>query len=64
MTYRYVEFQNRNSRGLSLQVFSAVISKQATQLRDIKIINSFEIDYNKIEGEFVIDLDYFNTKEE
>ena len=64
MTYRYVEFQNRNSRGLSLQVFSAVISKQATQLRDIEIINSFEIDYNKIEGEFVIDLDYFNTKEE
>ena len=64
MPYRYVEFQNRNSRGLSLQVFSAVISKQATQLRDIEIINSFEIDYNKIEGEFVIDLDYFNTKEE
>ena len=32
--------------------------------RDIELCNSFELDYNVIDGAVVIDRDYYNTKEE
>ena len=32
--------------------------------RDIELCNSFELDYNVIDGVVVIDRDYYNTKEE
>ena len=38
------------------------VSQQAG--RDIELCNSFELDYNVIDGVVVIDRDYYNTKEE
>merc|ERR1719348_1223348 len=49
-------------KGKPEQVFGALIGKQAG--RDIEIMNSFELDYNMIEGQVVIDRDYYNLKEE
>jgi len=49
-------------KGKPEQVFGALIGKQAG--RDIEIMNSFELDFNIIEGNVVIDRDYYNTKEE
>jgi len=54
--------RTKAQEGHPVQVFGAIIGKQAG--RDIEIMNSFELDYNQIEGEVVIDRDYYNTKEE
>jgi len=54
--------RTKAQEGRPVQVFGAIIGKQAG--RDIEIMNSFELDYNEIEGEVVIDRDYYNTKEE
>jgi COP9 signalosome complex subunit 6 len=48
--------------GKAVPVYGALIGKQAG--RDIELMNSFELDYNVIEGVVVIDRDYYNTKEE
>jgi len=49
-------------QGKAVPVYGALIGKQAG--RDIELMNSFELDYNVIEGVVVIDRDYYNTKEE
>jgi len=49
-------------QGKAVTVYGALIGKQAG--RDIELMNSFELDYNVIEGMVVIDRDYYNTKEE
>jgi len=54
--------RTKAQEGRPVQVFGAIIGKQAG--RDIEIMNSFELDYNEIEGDVVIDRDYYNTKEE
>merc|ERR1712215_600005 len=48
--------------GRPVPVYGALIGKQNG--RDIELMNSFELDYNMIEGCVVIDRDYYNTKEE
>jgi len=48
--------------GKAVPVYGALIGKQAG--RDIELMNSFELDYNVLEGVVVIDRDYYNTKEE
>jgi len=48
--------------GKSEQVLGAVIGKQKG--RNIEIMNSFELLFDRIEGDVVIDRDYYNTKEE
>jgi len=48
--------------GRPVTVYGALIGRQAG--RDIELCNSFELDYNVIDGVVVIDRDYYNTKEE
>ena len=43
------------------QVIGAIIGRQNG--RNIEIMNSFELNFDRIEGEVVIDRDYYNTKE-
>ena len=47
---------------LLFSVLGALIGKQKG--RNIEIMNSFELVFHEIEGEPVIDKDYYNTKEE
>lgn len=54
--------RTKAQEGHAVPVYGALIGKQAG--RDIEIMNSFELDYNIIEGSVVIDRDYYNTKEE
>ena len=44
-----MNFRTTAQEGCPVQVFGATIGKQAG--RDIEIMNSFELDYNEIEGE-------------
>jgi len=48
--------------GRPVAVYGALIGKQNG--RDIELMNSFELDYQTIEGCVIIDRDYYNTKEE
>lgn len=48
--------------GKSQQVLGALIGKQKG--RNIEIMNSFELLFDRIEGDIVIDRDYYHTKEE
>jgi len=48
--------------GTPKQVYGALIGKQDG--RSIEVMNSFELDYNTIEGQVVIDREYYQTKEE
>lgn len=43
------------------QVIGALIGRQNG--RNIEIMNSFELNFDRIEGDVVIDRDYYNTKE-
>ena len=43
-------------------VFGALLGK--LDGRNIEILNSFELQYNKIEDEVIINLDYYRAKEE
>ena len=43
-------------------VLGALIGKQKG--RNIEVMNSFELVIVKVEGDIVIDRDYYNTKEE
>ncbi|KAG8221929.1 hypothetical protein J437_LFUL002488 [Ladona fulva] len=52
----------RAQKGTSHQVFGALIGKQKG--RKIEIMNSFELLYNVIAGDIIIDRDYYSTKEE
>jgi len=48
--------------GTPKQVYGALIGKQ--EGRSIEVMNSFELDYNTIDGQVVIDREYYQTKEE
>uniref|UniRef100_A0A1B6GFA5 COP9 signalosome complex subunit 6 n=1 Tax=Cuerna arida TaxID=1464854 RepID=A0A1B6GFA5_9HEMI len=52
----------RAQEGAAHQVIGALIGKQKG--RNIEIMNSFELVFNIIGGDIVIDRDYYNTKEE
>uniref|UniRef100_T1IZT7 COP9 signalosome complex subunit 6 n=1 Tax=Strigamia maritima TaxID=126957 RepID=T1IZT7_STRMM len=52
----------RAQEGKSEQVLGALIGKQKG--RNIEIMNSFELLFDRIEQDIVIDRDYYNTKEE
>jgi COP9 signalosome complex subunit 6 len=52
----------RAQEGSSLAVYGALIGKQ--EGRKIEIFNSFELKYETIDGDIVINRDYYNTKEE
>jgi len=54
--------RTKAQEGRPAPVYGALIGKQNG--RDIELMNSFELDYNMIEGCVVIDRDYYNTKEE
>jgi len=54
--------RTKAQEGRAVPVYGAIIGKQAG--RDIEIMNSFELDYTAIEGQVIIDRDYYNTKEE
>lgn len=43
-------------------MIGAVIGKQKG--RNIEIMNSFELVYNLVDGDVIIDRDYYSTKEE
>lgn len=43
-------------------MIGAVIGKQKG--RNIEIMNSFELVYNVVDGDVIIDRDYYSTKEE
>ena len=43
-------------------VLGALIGKQKG--RNIEVMNSFELMFHKVEGDIVIDREYYNTKEE
>ena len=43
-------------------MIGAVIGKQKG--RNLEIMNSFELVYNVVEGDVIIDRDYYSTKEE
>jgi COP9 signalosome complex subunit 6 len=43
-------------------VLGAVIGKQKG--RNIEVMNSFELLFDVIEGETIINMEYYNTKEE
>ncbi|XP_054719989.1 COP9 signalosome complex subunit 6-like isoform X1 [Uloborus diversus] len=47
--------------GTAQQVIGALLGKQKG--RNIEIMNSFELEFDKIEGDVVIDKDYYTTKE-
>nr|CAB3232920.1 COP9 signalosome complex subunit 6 [Phallusia mammillata] len=48
--------------GRSKQVFGALIGKQSG--RSLEVLNSFELHYMEVEGDVVIDRNYYYTKEE
>ncbi|KAG8201551.1 hypothetical protein JTE90_011226 [Oedothorax gibbosus] len=48
--------------GTPLQVIGALIGRQTG--RNLEIMNSFELVFDKIEGDIVIDKDYYSTKEQ
>lgn len=52
----------RAQEGKALSVYGALIGKQ--EGRKIEIFNSFELRYEVIEGDTIINRDYYNTKEE
>ncbi|KAL0275583.1 UNVERIFIED_CONTAM: hypothetical protein PYX00_003395 [Menopon gallinae] len=52
----------RAQEGTAQQVIGAVIGKQKG--RNIEIMNSFELLYNVVDGDIIIDKDYYSTKEE
>jgi len=54
--------RTKAQEGRPTTVYGALIGKQAG--RDIEIMNSFELDFNVIEGQVIIDRDYYNLKEE
>ncbi|GFU22446.1 COP9 signalosome complex subunit 6 [Nephila pilipes] len=52
----------KSQEGTPLQVIGALIGKQ--QGRNIEIMNSFELVFDRIEGDIIIDKDYYTTKEQ
>jgi len=54
--------RTRAQNGKPQTVYGALIGKQAG--RDIEVMNSFELDYQVIDGEVIIDREYYNHKEE
>lgn len=52
----------RAQEGKAQPVYGALIGKQ--EGRKIEIFNSFELRYEVIEGDVIINRDYYNTKEE
>ena len=52
----------RAQEGRAMQVVGALIGKQNG--RNIEVMNSFELLFDKIESDIVINRDYYNTKEE
>ncbi|XP_053404479.1 COP9 signalosome complex subunit 6-like isoform X1 [Mercenaria mercenaria] len=52
----------RAQEGKPQQVIGAVIGKQTG--RNIEVMNSFELLFDIVDGQIVIDMDYYNTKEE
>lgn len=52
----------RAQEGSSVPVYGALIGKQDG--RKIEVFNSFELKYETIDGDVVINRDYYNTKEE
>ena len=48
--------------GSPQKVYGALIGKQKG--RAIEVMNSFELDFNTVEGKVLIDRDYYNIKEE
>ena len=53
--------RNKAQEGRPVQVYGAIIGKQVG--RDIEVMNSFELDYATIDGDVVIDRDYYAVKE-
>lgn len=47
---------------ISFPVIGAVIGKQKG--RNIEVMNSFELVFSVIDGDIIIDRDYYNLKEE
>ena len=54
--------QHFNCIKLLLAVYGALIGKQYG--RTVEVMNSFELLYTEIEGDVVIDREYYYTKEE
>ncbi|GFY11779.1 COP9 signalosome complex subunit 6 [Trichonephila clavipes] len=52
----------KSQEGTPLQVVGALIGKQ--QGRNIEIMNSIELMFDRIEGDIIIDKDYYSTKEQ
>ncbi|XP_071498445.1 COP9 signalosome complex subunit 6-like [Diadema setosum] len=52
----------RAQEGKPTQVLGALIGKQ--EGRNIEILNSFELLFDVIEGDIIVDREYYNTKEE
>lgn len=52
----------RAQEGQPQQVIGALIGKQTG--RNIELMNSFELLFDVVDGQIVIDMDYYNTKEE
>lgn len=52
----------RAQEGKSMQVLGAVIGKQKG--RNIEVMNSFELLFDRIDQDIIIDKEYYNTKEE
>ena len=53
--------RTKAQKGAAEKVYGAIIGKHKG--RQIEVMNSFELDYNTIEGKVVIDRDYYNLKE-
>ncbi|KAJ8030814.1 COP9 signalosome complex subunit 6 [Holothuria leucospilota] len=52
----------RAQEGKPTQVLGALIGKQ--EGRNIEVLNSFELVFDVVEGDVIVDLQYYNTKEE
>lgn len=52
----------RAQEGIPPQVIGALIGKQTG--RNLEIMNSFELVFDRIEGDIIIDKDYYTTKEQ
>lgn len=52
----------RAQEGKQQQVVGALIGKQKG--RNLEVMNSFELLFDVVDGQIVIDMDYYNTKEE
>ncbi|XP_041482711.1 COP9 signalosome complex subunit 6-like [Lytechinus variegatus] len=52
----------RAQEGKPTQVLGALIGKQ--EGRNIEVLNSFELLFDTVEGDIIIDREYYNTKEE